>query len=524
MQKKDYDVIVLGSGIAGLGSAVAAQKLGLRTLVLEVSDLLGGGTCHSTGLIWIGCNHLARAAGLPDEPDWVQNYMRFLGGGQEDPRNMQALIDTGPPALEFFENCGIKFRLVKHMADHYFGVAPNALAEGRTLETTLISSEVLGEWEDKLRRTSGATHSVTAEELVEFRAKGFPPGLLDERQKQHACGLGVGVIVHFLHAALKLGVEFRTNQKTSELLLRDGRVQGVRLADGELIEARRGVVLATGGYESNPEMIRQFEGLPNWRTYFPASIRGDAIPLGTRAGAAVSVVQNNMQLFLGFPMPKPGQQGPAPFRLAGIIELCSPHTMVVNKSGRRFANESVFQLMAARLRDFDVDRHAYANLPCFLLFDRRFTEQFSFGGLPVGEIPAWVKRSDTLEGLAQELGIDAAELGKTVSRFNGFAATGVDTDFGRAGDLRFKNRPSLGSLEVGPFYGTELNPAGSCSAGLLTDVHSNVVTQEGEPLPGLYAVGNAACKRELGTGYQAGLTIASGMVFGLRSARHMAGA
>jgi len=513
-----YDVVVLGSGLSGLATALAARRFGLDALVLEKAPLIGGGTCYSSGLVWVGCNHLARAAGLADRPEWVRDYMQFLGGGQQT-ENMDVFIDHAPRALAFFEVCGIAFDVVRGMADHHYRHAPGAVTEGRTVAASLISANELGAWRNRIVRPRSSPYAVTSEELVAARSGNWPPGLLQARREQDLCGVGVGLIVHFLKAALAAGVEVRAEQDVRELCRSARGVSGVVLADGRRIDAGA-VVIATGGYESNPEMVGQFESVPGWCSYFPATLRGDGMRLGTEAGAAVQVIHHQMQLFLGFPMPN-DNGGESEFRLAGIVELCSPHTLVVNRLGQRFADESVFQRMAARLRDYDHERRAFLNLPCFLVFDRQFSERFSFGGRPVGDIPPWVARAPSLHALAERLGVAATALDETVRQFNRGAVAGEDAQFGRRGDPRFTDRPSLGTIAEAPFFGVELRPAGSGSAGLVTDGQARVIKHGGMAVENLYAVGNAAAKTEIGVGYQAGLTLASSLTFGLLSAEHI---
>ena len=183
------------------------------------------------------------------------------------------------------------------------------------------------------------------------------------------------------------------------------------------------------------------------------------------------------------------------------------------------------------LRRFDTLRHMPANLPCFLIFDRQFTERYALAHLPIGTpVPASVARADKLGALAQTLGIDGAGLAQTVERFNRFAAAGVDEDFGRGG-LRWRladrgtngGNPSLGTLAQPPFYGIELHPTlGSGSAGLLTNARGQVLHQRRHPIAGLYASGVVAARTELGAGYQAGLNLAAAMTFSYLAVRHMA--
>jgi 3-oxosteroid 1-dehydrogenase len=217
--------------------------------------------------------------------------------------------------------------------------------------------------------------------------------------------------------------------------------------------------------------------------------------------------------------------------MAGISEMTSPHTIVVNQAGQRFADESYFQSVVPALRKFDTLKHDYANLPCFLIFDEQFAQRYSLAHLPVGAaVPASIARAATVAELAEELGVDAGGLARTVERFNGFAAVGVDEDFQR-GALRWRladrsaegrRNSSLGALDRPPFYGLELRPSlGTTSAGLLTDVNGQVLHQRRHPIAGLYASGVVAARTEIGAGYQAGLNLASAMTFSALAVEHM---
>src|SRR5260370_29949377 len=145
-----YDVVILGAGIAGLAGALAADALGLQPIVLEKAAKLGGGTVHSYGLIWVGQNHLAGAAGHSDTQDEVLAYMRFLGGGNIDDARLSAFVDRSPEALKFFEKCSVRFRLVRSVTDHYYDKAPGSHAVGRSVEAELISGFELGFWRDRV--------------------------------------------------------------------------------------------------------------------------------------------------------------------------------------------------------------------------------------------------------------------------------------------------------------------------------------------------------------------------------------
>jgi 3-oxosteroid 1-dehydrogenase len=528
-----YDVVVLGSGISGLATALAAHEQGLRVLLLEKDDKLGGGTTESAGLIWVGNNHLERAAGYDDSRDEVVAYMRFLAGDEICEPNFNAFVEHADDAVRFFESCGIRFRLTRGIPDHYYGVAPGAHTEGRSFEVELISGHELGAWRDRVRMPRSAQVRYTMEETVAAggmnRDLSREDDVARERRVKDLRGQGVGLICHFLKALLARGVAIRTGQEVERLQLAGDRVTGVATGNEE-ITARRGVVLATGGYESNPALVRELEGWPTWVSQFPPAIAGDGYLLATEIGAAVRRLTNNMQVILGFPIPTgPGEE--PRMQIAGIIELFSPHTIVVNRAGHRFADESYFQGMVPALRRFDPITHTYANVPCFLIFDQRYAETYSFAGRPKGtEIPPWVARANDLSGLAQRLGIASAEFVQTVERYNGFVHAGADLDF-RRGEHAWRlaqdqsaargANQSLGTIAAPPFYGIELRPAGGGSAGILTNEWGQVVHQRRRPIPGLYAVGNVTARVEYGAGYQAGYTLASGMCFGHLVAQHM---
>lgn len=529
----EYDVVVMGSGLAGLSAALAAHEMGMHPIVLEKASALGGGSCYSYGLIWVGANHLAKAAGYSDSRDEVVRYMRFLGGGSSKEERMLTFIDRSPEALAFFEQCGIRFRIVKGVTDHYFDGAPGSMAEGRSVEVEPISGYELGDWRERVLLPPVSSYNISAEELVSWggmhTAADWDPAIMEDRRRRDVRGLGVGMVSGFLKPLLERQIPVRTDEAVNRLVMSDGRAVGVETADGKRIAARRGVVIAAGGYDSNPDMVANYEGLPRYESMFPDSLTGDGMVVAGEQGAAVGIVHNNLQLFLGFRIPATSGRASS-FRLAGIIELCSPHTLVVNRGGERFANEAYFQSMGPRLREFDGPSHSYRNLPCYLVFDSQYVAQYSFAGLPPGsEMPGWVARADSLDELAARLGIDGTNLCGTVARFNEFARRGVDEDYGRGKELwrlaRAKGEdgnPRLGDVVQPPFYGIEMHPSVVSSAGLEADGNGQVLHQRRRPIPGLYATGNAAANNEFGAGYQAGLTLASSLTFSYLAARHMA--
>lgn len=530
----NYDIVILGSGIAGLSAALASYEGGLKPLLLEKSDLLGGGTTNSYGLIWVGENHIQLDAGLKDNRSDIISYMRFLGGGEHNEERLITFVERSPAVLKRFADWGIPFRLVRGVTDHYFGMAPGAVTEGRTLEAELISGFELGPWKDRIVIPDDVPCYVTAEEQVLWggmnRFSQWDQDVVRERKARDMRGKGLGLVCHFVKALNDRGIAIKTGQKIQSLLFDGQRVAGVRMAGGTTIPAAKGVVLATGGYDWNVKLARDLEGLPDLVPMGPESLTGDGLVLGAEVGANIHRIQNSLFLMLGYTVPSTEPGRPPVSCRASIVELFCPHTMVVNRAGKRFADESFFQGIVPTLRQFDTFKHEYPNLPCYLIFDRQYLNQFSFGNRPVGApVPETIPRADNLPDLAKKLGISVEGFIKTIERFNDFARAGIDQDFHR-GELKWKlasakgrtgKNPALGTIETPPFYGVELLPSIANSAGLVANTAAQVMNHRKLPIPGLYASGVVAVRDEGGAGYQAGLTLAAAMTFSYLAVEHM---
>jgi 3-oxosteroid 1-dehydrogenase len=351
-----------------------------------------------------------------------------------------------------------------------------------------------------------------------------------ERKARDMRGKGLGLVCHFVKALNDRGITIRTGQKIQNLLFDGKRVSGVRMADGSTIPAAKGVVLATGGYDWNVELARGLEGLPDLVRMGPDSLMGDGLALGAEVGANIHRIQNSLFLMLGYTVPSTEPSKPPVSCRASIVELFCPHTMVVNRAGKRFADESFFQGIVPTLRQFDTFKHEYPNLPCYLVFDQQYLDQFSFGNRPVGApVPETIPRADSLPDLAKKLGINVEGFMRTIERFNDFARVGIDQDFHR-GELKWKlasakgrasKNPALGTIQGSPFYGVELLPSIANSAGLVANTAAQVMNHRRQPVPGLYASGVVAVRDEGGAGYQAGLTLAAAMTFSYLAVEHM---
>lgn len=537
--EQTYDIICVGSGAAGCAAALSAVRHGLKVCLVEKSARLGGGTAYSYGGLWVGANHLQEKEGIADSLDEAREYLEFLAAGQAVAENLETYITETPRVLRAYEDFGLKFRIIHGVPDHYFPDAPGAKLAGRTLEVVPAHRSSVGPWANSLAQGPYIPPGVSWTDAIAWggfgNMKDWDPDVLAACAESGLVGAGEGLIVQLVAGLVARDVPIIADFQARELIVEDKRVTGLRgsVAGAEtVLHARLGVILATGGYEANPELVRQFEGNLDWLSVFPPEIQGDGLKMGTEIGAALFRVPVNLCVMLGYRVPSETPGEPDTFRNAGIRGMY-PHSMLVNRAGSRFADESRFQYVIAAMRHFDPGTHSHLNDPCFLVFDSQYLARYSFAArAPGAPPPPWLKRSDTLAGLAEQLGIDPAGLEQGAERFNGHAAEGVDPDFDRGlsewsqsstGDLRHGVNPNLAPVQEPPFYGVPLCQSGMRSAGLLTDTNGRVMHVTGRPIDGLYACGNAAAPTEYGVGYQAGLTLMSGLLFGYRAARHAAG-
>ena len=355
--------------------------------------------------------------------------LRFLGGGQIDEDRLAAFVDHAPEALRLFEQCGVRFRVVGGVSDHYFDKAPGSRAAGRSLEAELISGAELGDWRDRVLVPRDVPCYVTAEEQIAWGGinsfSNWDADLVAGRKARDMRGKGLGLICHFLRLLRDRGVPSRTDQLVERLAVENDRVTGVVMRSGHSIAARKGVVLATGGYGANPQMSQEFEQLPGYAQeasgLMPAALTGDGLVFGAEIGGAVHKIENSLRVMLSYTIPSEAPSEPATSVHAGIVELCSPHTLLVNKYGCRFADETFFQGIVPYLRLPDPASHEYPNLPAFLIFDAQYPRKYSFANLPAGQpVPKSVARAGSLRELGMKLGIDGDQLEKTADRFNGF--------------------------------------------------------------------------------------------------------
>ena len=540
MTEMDVDLLVAGTGAAGCGAALAGRMNGPRVAVVEKSDRLGGATASSLGGLWVPENHLAAAAGLPDSLDAARDYMGFLSGGYAQPAMMEAYLRHSRSALRDFADAGVPFRLLRNLPDHYYPQAAGSVADGRMVEAEPILRDALGEWGDRLEEGVYNEAGVSWGDAIAWGGLGarqrWPEEELEARRQRRLLAAGPALVGQFLARLMEGGTSILAGFRAERLLMEDGRVIGIegsQRGKPVRIRASRGVILATGGYEGSPELVNRFEGLPDWMNIFPRSVEGDGMMMGCELGAAVWRVPNNLAMLVGYAIPSPTEAGAQVFFSAGLRGLSYPHSVVVNDQARRFCDESQFQHVVAGLTRFDLGLHRHPNLPAWMLFDAQYLRRYSFARRPPGApVPDWVTRADSLQDLARQLGLDPAALATTAARFNEGASRGEDPEHGRgssafarstAGDPHAAH-PNLGTLAEPPFCAVRIKLGGISAAGLLTDANAQVRHVRGQPIPGLYACGNAAAPTESGAGYQAGISLMRGLTFGWLAARHAAGA
>ncbi len=532
----ECDVAVLGTGAAGLTAALAAADSGATVKVFEKSHLVGGTTAMSGGIIWMPNNHLQESMGIQDSREKALAYLESLSLGQIDSDMAATFVDRGPEMLRWIEqSTACDFHIIENYPD-YHPEHPGGLPEGgRSLDNTLFSFPDLGEWATKVRNHDRA-NPVMLTETPLGGATAVPDGkVIGERFKNGQVGMGLSLVGGLLRALLDMGIEPQTESPAIRLDSNEQGVTGVVIKHaGEPINIKtsKGVIIATGGFEWNSELVRTFLRGPMTAPAGSPDNTGDGLEMAMEVGAKLG----NMRNAWWVPVVRvPGEQmfGHPSVHLI-LLERTRPHSLMVNKYGKRFVNEAGnYNAMGGAFHAFDPQKFEYPNEPCWLIFDHYHKTRYEVAGCRAGDkTPDWMYRDDSIQGLAAQIGLDEKNLKETFDRFNLYAKDGKDPDFNRGesaydtfnGDQSFEGvQATLQPLDTPPFYAVKIESGSlGTNGGPKTDVNGRVLSLSGGVIPGLYAAGNAMAAPTGMVYGGAGGTLGPAMTFGYIAGRDAA--
>lgn len=559
------DVLVIGSGAGGLSAAVTAAYHGLKVLVVEKAEVCGGATSFSGGWAWTPGNPLAKADGVEEDPEEFRTYLRERLGDDYNPKRVDAFLEAVPHMVGFFHrHTSLKFTAGAKINDIY-GDTPGAGTGHRSVgpapyDARQVRPELRAKMRHQLYATSFLGMGIMAgEDLGKFlsASQGSVPGILHaaKRVTRHLLDLafhrrnmqlvnGTALTARLMKSADDLGVEIRVRTGAEQLLTDgQGKITGARLrgpAGQYSVSARRGVVLATGGFPQ--DVSRRAELFPktptgheHW-TLTPQECNGSGLDMALEAGARFNTAVASPAAWCPVSLIRypNGTTGTFPH----IMDRAKPGSIGVLANGKRFVNEAdgYYDYVDALLKATPEGREAAS----WQIADARYVRRYPLGmakPLPVPLTPylrsGYLIKGKTLAELAEKCGIDPDGLQQTVAEFNANARRGSDPDFGRGktafnrygGDPKIGPNPSLAPIEKGPFYAVKVVPGSfGTFAGIDVDAAARVLDKHGSPISGLYAVGNDQVS-VMGGHYPAGgINLGPALTFGYVAARHLAGA
>ncbi|MCV7188841.1 3-oxosteroid 1-dehydrogenase [Mycolicibacterium thermoresistibile] len=559
MTGQEFDVVVVGSGAAGMVAALTAAHQGLSTVVVEKAPHYGGSTARSGGGVWIPNNEVLKRDGVTDTPEEARRYLHAIVGDVVPAEKIDTYLDRGPEMLSFvLKHTPLKLCWVPGYSD-YYPETPGGKPTGRSVEPRPFDAKKLGPDMDTLEPPYGKVPMnmvVMQQDYVRLnQLKRHPRGVLRSLKVgirsmwanatgKNLVGMGRALIAPLRIGLREAGVPLLLNTAMTDLYVEDGVVRGIYVVDARdpesaeprLIRARRGVILGSGGFEHNEQMRVKYQRPPittEWTVGAKANT-GDGILAAEKLGAALEIMED---AWWGPTIPLPG----APW--FALSERNSPGSIIVNMAGKRFMNESMPYVEACHHMyggEYGQGPGPGENIPAWLIFDQRYRDRYLFAGLQPGQrIPKkWldsgvIVKADTLAELAARIGVPEQDFLATVERFNGFARAGVDQDFRRGesaydryyGDPTNKPNPNLGEIDQAPFYAAKMVPGDlGTKGGIRTDVHGRALRDDGSVIDGLYAAGNVSSPVMGHTYPGPGGTIGPAMTFGYLAALHVAGA
>ncbi len=545
----ETDLVIVGSGGGGMAAALTAKLEGLETLILEKTEYYGGSTAISGGGVWIPNNHLMAEAGIEDSTDNVRTYMKNTVGDRTPQKNQEAFICNAPEMIRYLSGLPhMKFKIMEGFAD-YYPERPGGTIGGRGIDAPIFTGKKLGELIYQLRPNPlrvPLSFAFTIDEIRKtalskanprFRKDAFKVvlrNLLNKIFRTKHVGTGGALIARLRMSLLEQDVPVWLNTPVKDIIIENDSAVGVEVEkEGKKIRIRaaKGIVLAAGGFAHNLAMREKYMKPPvstEWTAASPGNT-GDIIEIGIEKGAAIDLMDD---AWWGVTIIPPGE---AP--IFTVLERAYPGAIIVNSTGRRFTNEAESYVDLGHTM-YDTNTENAVSIPSFFIMDKRFRSRYILGTLSPGEMPkkylenGYITAADTIEELAEKVGIDPSGLTETVKRFNGFARQGKDPDFkkGESAYDRFYSDPTikpnscLGPIETPPYYAVKMYPGDiGTKGGLVTDEHARVLKEDGEIINGLYAVGNCSASVMGNTYPGPGSTIGPAMTFGFIAAKHAAG-
>jgi 3-oxosteroid 1-dehydrogenase len=468
------DVIVVGTGAAGLTAAVRAADAGSTVLIIEKSDMVGGTSAVSGGVVWVPMNHHLSEVGIEDSRADAMAYVeRFSAQRAADPELLQLCVDRGPEMLRYLEdNTPLRMVAMGKFADYYVGYdVPGKKTGGRSCEPMPFPvGEELPEWADRIQSKVAirgqAARGMVAEDYGQIIRE---PGELERRAAVDARTKGSGLVAGLLKGVLDRGIEVRMSTTADSLVGESRSVSGmvVVAADGSRrwIEARRGIVLATGGFEWNRDLVDAFIGYELF-PISPQTNTGDGLTMGMEAGALLG----NMHSYWGSGAmidPSATDNGVA---LPTFDEARAGRgTFIVNGRGKRFVNEAApYHDFAKAFGAFDPSEAEFPNETAWMIFDAGLRNAKQILSVkPDDPTPAWMPTGDTIEALAERIGVPADSLADSLAVFNGHAAAGADPQFGRPKGM---GGSRIGPVDAPPYFAVRIYPGTlGTNGGLRTD-------------------------------------------------------
>lgn len=531
---EEVDVVVLGSGGAAFTAAILAADQGSEVLMLEKAHQIGGTTAFSGGVPWIPMNRYMKNAGADDSREAAIEFLERLTLGKvPDPAFIEIYVDNGHKMIDYLhEHTPVRFEMPVPF-NEYYGHLDEALKNGtRSLDPVPFDLNLVGEWGPLIRQNPVFPPLTLAEGGA---IGGVDFNKIAERMENNIVTMGRSLIGSLLKGALDRDVNIKINTPGKELVLDDnGAVIGVvaENEDGEkiYIGARKGVVLASGGYEWNQELVKTFLKTPITHPMSPPGNEGDGLIMAMEAGAALG----NMSEAWWYPsMQDPTMEYEDRIMNQTGSGRMGPNSIIVNKYGKRFVHEgTTYNDLPRSFYEYDPVKLEYPNeAPVWMVFDQQLKDsQMIITMMPGEETPEWVDRANTLAELAEIIGVDVKGLEESVARWNEMCENGEDTDFHR-GTTQFENlladgggnpEANLGKIEKAPFYAVPVNlGALGTNGGPRIDENGQVISLRGNKIEGLYAAGNAAMGI-LGTAYAgAGGTIGPAMTVGYLAGKHV---